>query len=115
MPKLTELEASLIRVDDRQDGRFFVPVETVAEAQGVKFLCPKCFSANGGPAGTHSVICWSATSGAPSDVRPLPGRWRLIGSSIEDLTLEAEPGKTRSVLILGGCEWHGFVTSGVAE
>ena len=22
-------------------------------------LCPKCFAENGGPVGTHSVICWS--------------------------------------------------------
>lgn len=115
MPSLIELKAKFMRVEDRPDGRVFAPALSIAEAHGVRFLCPKCFVANGGAVGTHQVICWSETSGAPADVAPGPGRWRMVGTSIEDLTLDCEPGRTRSVQLNGGCDWHGFVTNGAAE
>lgn len=111
MPSLRELEARFVRLD----GARIPTVETIAEAQGVRFLCPKCYAQNGGKIGTHSVICWSSSRGVPDDARPGPGRWALVGSSLDDLTLDGEPGKSRSVLLTGGCDWHGFVTDGVAE
>lgn len=87
-------------------------VEDRGQAQGVKFLCPLCFNANGGPVGTHIVVCWGPA--APADKKPGPGRWTLVGDSIDTLTLGEVPGKTRSVLLMGGCGWHGFITNGVA-
>ncbi len=87
----------------------------LAEASGVKFLCPKCFAANNGPVGTHAVICWSRSRGVPDDATPGPGRWRLDGTGLHDLTLNADlPSGARSVLLIGGCGWHGFVTNGEA-
>lgn len=92
-----------------------IRVETIAEAQGVRFLCPKCFAANGGSVGTHGVLCWSRSRGVPDDARPGPGRWKLDGTSFEDLTLNADPPSwARSVALAGGCAWHGHVTNGDA-
>lgn len=108
---LRELEANFLRFDDKTH---FHWVDTIGEASGIEFLCPLCFERNGGPAGTHAVICWSRSRGVPDDAHPGPGRWRLVGTSIDDLSLMEEPGQTRSVALLGGCAWHGFVTDGMA-
>ena len=115
MTKLRELEATFIRYELR-DGRIYhVEVETLDEAQGVEFLCPKCFAANNGPVGTHVVICWSRSRGVPDDASPGPGRWKLCGTSLDDLTLNADPPSVaRSVQLNGGCGWHGFINSGDA-
>jgi hypothetical protein len=91
------------------------PVDSIAEAQGIQFLCPKCFAANGGPVGTHLVVCWSRSRGTPEDARPGPGRWSISGTSLDDLTLNGDAvggGGNRSVLLIGGCAWHGFITGG---
>lgn len=93
---------------------FWPFVDKIEEAQGIEFLCPKCFAANGGRVGTHAVVCWSSSRGVPDKVAPGPGRWALRGAGYHDLTLDAEPGKSRSVLLLGGCAWHGFITNGEA-
>jgi hypothetical protein len=111
--KLSELEPEFLRHERRGDGRVYHhTVGTIDEAQGVMFLCPSCFAANKGPVGTHSVICWSSSRGIEEFVDPKPGRWTLEGTSLADLTLGAEPGKTRSVQLIGGCAAHFFVTQG---
>lgn len=114
--RLTDLDARFVRISemDGLDVRAWVYVEAMAQAQGVQFLCPKCFVKNGGKRGTHQVICWSRSRGVPDTVRPGPGRWALKGSSIDDLTLDGESGNSRSVQLKGGCAWHGYVTTGVA-
>ena len=142
MTKLTDLEPRFLRYEERLDTwtvvdrqpdrakgetcesvphhqvtemRAFWPfVDSIEMAQGVEFLCPKCFAANGGPVGTHAVVCWSSSRGVPDKATPGPGRWRLVGTSFADLSLMEEPGKSRSVLLEGGCTWHGFVTNGDA-
>lgn len=115
MPTLRQLEAEFYRYEKREDGVFHIPVATIGEAQGVEFLCPKCFAANGGSVGTHSVMCWSRSRGVPEDANPGPGRWKLDGTGIDDLTLNADPpSRARSVALKGGCSWHGFVTNGEA-
>jgi hypothetical protein len=91
---------------------FWPYVQTLKAAQGVEFLCPKCFAANKGEVGTHVVVCWSRSRGVPDKATPGPGRWVLAGTGYADLSLNAEPGQSRSVLLLGGCAWHGFVTGG---
>jgi hypothetical protein len=82
-------------------------VETLADAHGISFLCPKCFAGD-----HHSVICWFEGK-VPDDAQPVPGRWNPIGSGFDDLSFV--PGaKSNSVLLLGGCAWHGFITNGEA-
>src|SRR5262245_10080975 len=106
MPTLRELEATLCRHERRMEMRsysigdpknptgteerigpvnYIITVKKFRNAQGVRFLCPLCFKKNGGPVGTHEVVCWSRSRGVPEDVRPGPGRWRLVGTSIDDL------------------------------
>ena len=88
-----------------------LPTATLSEADGVSFLCPKCFTENGGNVGTHRVLCWFAGR-VPDDLDPKPGRWHPAGASLEDLTFIG-PGSV-SVELVGGCQWHGFVRNGEA-
>jgi hypothetical protein len=101
---LRDLNARFLKRDDSHHFHF---VETLNEANGVEFLCPKCFKANGGASGTHLVICWSPS--VPQDTSPTPGRWEMHGSGIGDLTLVAG---SSSVLLKGGCCAHFFVRGG---
>lgn len=103
MMRLSELEPQFIRVIDDRTDRY---VDALAEAQGIMFLCPKCFTTNGGPVGTHMVICWFKDRAVPDDRRPLPGRWGVSGTGYDDLTLDG------SIRIRGGCEWHEHVKDG---
>lgn len=113
--RLVDLDPHFLRYEP-SDGRVFHRfVDSLAEAQGIEFLCPKCFVTNGGSAGTHHVICWSRSRGVPEDATPGPGRRKMEGTGLADLTLNGDApggGGARSVLLLGGCEWHGFVTNG---
>ena len=92
---------------------YLVDVDALTEADGVWFLCPKCFAANGGAVGTHAVICWFVGS-VPDDVDPKPGRWTPTGTGLNDLTFVPSAGRSHSVLLTGGCEAHFFVTHGDA-
>lgn len=114
--KLALLDARFVRYSESAEGVVTIThVPTIAAAQGIRFLCPKCFEQNSGPVGTHQVICWSRSRGVPDEARPQPGRWALEGSGLDDLTLNADPpGTARSIQLHGGCEWHGFVTNGEA-
>ncbi len=92
---------------------YLLDVETLGEADGLWFLCPKCFAANSGPVGTHAVICWFVGR-VPDDVEPKPGRWTPMGTGLSDLTFVPSAGRSNSVLLTGGCRWHGFVKDGQA-
>lgn len=83
----------------------------MSEADGIFFLCPKCYDANGGPVGTHSVLCWFVGQ-VPDNLIPKPGRWVPSGLGINDLSFVG-PGAA-SILLTGGCGWHGFVRNGEA-
>lgn len=75
------------------------------------FDCPKCTATNGGPVGTHKVLCWFRDRGVPDNEVPGPGRWWAAGTGYGDLTLTAP---SSSILLPGpgGCLWHGYVTNG---
>ena len=93
--KLAELEPQFIR--HKPDG--WTDVATLAEAQGVHFLCPLGCG--------HIVLCWFRDRGVPDAETPGPGRWAASGAGFEDLTLSP------SIHLTGpGCGWHGFVTAG---
>lgn len=85
-------------------------VDAVEDADGVLFLCPRCFKANGGSVGTHAVLCWRPR--VPADVDPKPGRWEFQGTGLDDLTLVAG---SSSILLLGGCGAHFFIRGGAIE
>lgn len=90
---------------------YLVPVLSLADAHGISFLCPKCFAENRGPVGTHLVVCWFHGK-VPGDADPKPGRWNPVGTGYDDLSFVPGHGKSNSVLLLGGCRWHGFITNG---
>ena len=108
---LKELEGRLLRFHKGENT--FEEVQTVGEADGVSFLCPKCYAANGGAAGTHSVPLWFSSLGEARS-RQLQGHpgWNKSGKSLDDLTF-VKPGAV-SVLLKSGCCWHGFVRDGRA-
>lgn len=104
--RLTELEPSFLRItDERTEHR----IDNIEDAQGILFLCPKCFVENKGRVGTHSVVCWFKDRGVPDDRTPGPGRWDVVATEYEDLTLSP------SVHLSGpGCGWHGWIQNGEA-
>lgn len=106
--KLTDLEPEFLKWTSNAS---YHHVETLGEADGILFVCPKCFQANGNQRpGVHSVICWFEGK-VPDDATPGPGRWNPTGTGFADLSFV--PGaKSNSVLLTSGCAWHGFVASG---
>ena len=84
--------------------RLYVQVKTLAEADGVRFECPKCKAAGEWP---HPVFIGFVgravlgTYGHNKDGQPV--LWNMSGTSLDDLVL------TPSIQIQGGCNWHGFV------
>lgn len=105
---LRQLEATFCRLTPdapygwREDGA------RPEAAQGIRFLCPRCFKANGGAVGTHSIICWFKDHLVPDDTMPGPGRWLPSGTGIDDLTFVG-PG---AASVQSGRHWHGFVRAG---
>jgi hypothetical protein len=137
---LTDLEAYFVRYETCVEPRNFVvgdqatwhergcpveerigPVEcvarvdTLAEAQGVWFLCPKCYAVGiaGGEepgVGVHGCQVTFEGRGATDQQgshndKGEPVRWAVSGTGIADLVC------TPSILLIGGCGWHGFIGS----
>lgn len=103
--KLIDLEPQFLR---RDDDHHFTFVGDVSEADGVEFICPKCFADNGMKrAGVHGVICWEPS--VPQTTTPTPGRWEMLGTGFHDLTLRAG---SSSILLQGGCGAHFFIENG---
>jgi Family of unknown function (DUF6527) len=93
---------------------YSIYVETIAEAQGIWFLCPKCFADNSGPVGTHRCNVTFAGRGVPDHLGShneanQPSRWTVAGTEFANLTLSPS-----IALSGGGCAWHGWITNGDA-
>jgi len=113
--RLSLLEPEFVRLKEGSGGGFQI-VPTVAEAQGLWFVCPLCFRNRGETTrGCHHILCWSRSAGVPDEITPGPGRWRLVGTGLQDVTLECEQGQSRSILLTSGCQWHGYITNGEAH
>lgn len=105
--KLIELEPHFLkRIDDNN----YLEVDNISLASGIRFLCPVCFAKNKGAIGTHSIICWDPS--VPQTTSPTPGRWNLVGTGFNDLSLR---NGSSSVLLTTGCKAHFFVTNGNIE
>lgn len=121
--RLLDLDASFVGSFDPATNAFRL-LDSVEGAQGVMFQCPKCSAGKEKGeedgrrfvVGAHSVICWFANPRnaprVPDDADPKPGRWNFSGDTLDTLTFTG-PGAA-SVLLTGGCDWHGFVVNGDA-
>lgn len=108
--RLSRLKPRLLKI---KTANTYVEVESLCEAQGIQFLCPKCYLDNNGAAGTHLVCCWFRNREVPDNVPPGPGRWTPHGDSIDNLTfVPGEPPMAVSVLLNNACGWHGYITDG---
>jgi hypothetical protein len=91
---------------------YMVRVETLAEAQGIFFRCPKCANGNGHGHGHYCQVTFAGRGVADTQgchgKNGEPTRWQVSGTGLDDLTT------TPSILLYGGCEWHGFITNGDA-
>lgn len=106
--KLRDLDGVFLRCESSSDDRQCSQVDALAEADGIRFLCPKCFEANGkSDIGVHSIVCWRPRVAA--DWVPGPGRWEFLGTGLDDLTLVAG---SSSIALQGGCAAHFFVRVG---
>lgn len=108
---LKELNATFIKIIELKPHTIYHTVDSLNEADGLLFLCPKCFIKNSGKVGTHSVLCWFMGK-VPDDLDPKPGRWTPEGTNLDNLSFVPGSGKSHSVLLLSGCNWHGLITSG---
>lgn len=100
-------------------------LDSVEGAQGLLFQCPKCaLGKETGEEdnrkfvrGAHYVLCWFTNPRnaprVPDDADPKPGRWTFTGNTIDDISFIPGP-YSNSILLIGGCAWHGFVTNGDA-
>ena len=85
---------------------------TLAEAQGIIFLCPKCMRDHPDGKGVHSVEVSFRDRGVldadgTHTKEGLPVRWQVSGTGFHDLTT------TPSILLTGaGCGWHGYLQEG---
>ena len=108
MPKLTVLAARWV-VEAGADGSSrWSRDEPQPRAQAIIFLCPKCYAANGGPVGTHSIIVPFKDRDVPDGFMPMMPRWAATGETFDTLTTKP------SIAINGGCGWHGWITDGEA-
>ena len=105
--KLIELEPQFLRFTSTG----YAYVDTLDEAQGIKFLCPKCFERNGGAVGTHIIVVWFNGRDVDAAAVPTP-RWGVAGTGHADLTIT--PSISLESVDKIGCQWHGFVTNGEA-
>lgn len=103
--KLIELSPQFLKV---QDATHYLHVDKVTEADGVTFLCPVCFVKKGGPIGTHSIMCWQPN--VPQSIPPTPGRWKFVGTGLNDITLVA--GSSSVFLSTAECKAHFFIRNG---
>lgn len=102
---LQDLNPQFLKIKDE---RTFQHVDTVAEADGMAYLCPVCFRNNGNSSkGTHSVISWQPH--VPANMEPGPGRWNFVGTGFNDLSFV---NGSSSIALTGGCNAHFFITQG---
>jgi hypothetical protein len=107
--KLTDLEPSFLKITGEHSHK---RIDTIQGADGIVFLCPKCFSDNAGTdKGVHSIICWQPHVPLTS-TKSGPGRWNFQGTSYADLSLV---NGSSSIALNGGCQAHFFIKNGNIE
>ena len=114
--KLAELEPKFLK-KDKFDPEYpsdwnrgsSVNVDAPADADFMTFLCPVCFLKNDGPQGTHRVVIEKPH--VPVTV-PGDGRWNLVGTGANDLTLKGVTSDSVLIPSPPGCGAHFFIIDG---
>lgn len=121
MPTLIELEGTFIRYREESKEEMLVRgaatpsfflehVSTMAEAHGIRFLCPKSIASHSGKVGAHSVQIYFVGSQVPNHIgvnaKGDAVRWTASGTSLDDLSLSPSIQEQDNI-----CGWHGFVGS----
>lgn len=101
--RLVNLQPKFLIIERSNASR--IETDTFEQAQGVLFLCPKCFVRSG--AAAHSVVCWFDGRAVPDGEIPEGKRWNVDGSGYGDLTL------VEHIVLAGGCRWAGKIRRGV--
>ena len=104
--KLTELEPQFLK---RVDDVHHQTVETINEADGIRFVCPRCLVDKGARPGCHPILCWRPH--VPQTTTPIPGRWEFEGVGYGDLTLVAGSPSVH-LTSPGGCGAHFYIRNG---
>ncbi len=104
--KLTELEPILLK---RINDKTHQTVGVLSDADGIMFLCPKCFAANKGRGGTHNIICWF-NGRVLTPMNPLTKQWNPSGSNWKAFGFD--PSGEQGIKVNGGCGWQGFIENG---
>ncbi len=81
-------------------------VDQIDGAQGITFQCPRCMRERPDGRGVHYVLCW--TTKVPPSWSPGPGRWSILGTEYDDVTLAPS-------VSVETCGAHFFVRDGVIE
>lgn len=121
MPTLRNLDGQFIRYREESADEMFARgvakpafflehVATLAEAHGIRFICPKSFATHGGKVGAHSVQVYFSGTPVPRHIgvnaKDEPVRWTASGTSLDDLSLSPSIQEQDNI-----CGWHGFVGS----
>ena len=131
MAKLPDLDPKFIRYEDRVetwdeiDGdadtrrergcpthsvtgtkEYQVPVESLSNAQGILFQCPKCHSIDGHYCSVTFSDKGVADHQGTHNSKGKPTRWMVSGNGFHDLTIMP------SIQLEGGCNWHGYISNG---
>ncbi len=108
MIPLTDLSPQFLKIIDERNFKY---VDTIAEADGLSYLCPVCYKENGNSSkGTHSIISWQPH--VPATMEPGPGRWNFVGTGYSDLSFV---NGSSSIALQGGCNAHFFIRNGQVE
>ena len=99
--KLIDLQPQFLKLISANEHKY---VDTVHEADGIQFDCPKCHADD---KKGHTIICWQPH--VPQNIFPHPGRWYLVGTCYGDLTLKSSPSL---VQLQNGCHAHFFIRDG---
>jgi len=101
---LVSLEPMFIKV--YRDGAF-TGVQRMEQADGLTFLCPKCF----GTYQMHWIRIWRPH--VSTNILPGPGRWEFVGTGLSDLTLRAS--HTQDLKTESKCKAHFAIRNGKIE
>lgn len=128
MKSLVELNAKFLQYHLKEDGitmeglrpnlnisafrsiPVHVPVETLSEAHGISFQCPHCFERGE----DHEIVRWSQALDAPDFASP-SGRWKISGTSFNDLSMYVETEEKPWLRLTLDCSWNGKVVDGFAH